>query len=1062
MPAPGHDAAHRPPQDGVADAPEPVGSEPTKEPMTAHALAAREQPARTQPGVRTLLRSVPTQALWLLAPLLAIPALLPFYTEGLTRSYDGGLHLLRIGLLDRYLRQGMLFPRWAPELLLGHGYPVFSFYAPAAYYLVEALHLLGLDLYTAFILAFVLLILGAGWGMYLLARDSFGANRPGAALVAAVAYLYAPYLLTNVYIRGAIAEAAAQTLLPWIFWSTRRLLYAERPARYLLPVVFSLAGLALTHNITLLFVPPVLLGYSAVIWWQSSRRKGNLLWMGGALLLAMGVSSFFWLPLALERRYLADTAYEIARTIWLPGSVWTGENFLDRGWTFTHTFARPIRLGLVQLILAVAGFLLGLRRSAEWMYWGVVALLTGGMISTWALPLWLNSDILNVAQFTWRLLSILSLPLALFAGAIVWRLRPAWIAGLATAALLALILWSHAPRLQWMDVFAPEGVDLSLPVFLQLEVDKDIIEGGAANSSLQEFRPRWAAETLALEPLDEPAAALAVTLLRAHAFGLEASVTTTATTPLRFNDYYFPGWQVQLDGQADLQPYPSTNLGLLTVDVPPGTHTVRLTWHGTAVQRWSGWLALAALAVLAGLVGSQPGWRLAALIPLTCLAFGLAATFYRPALGEVQEPAQPVASDGLRLLGYRTQLQADGIELHPYWQVTAAPPDAVRARWQLQDLNGRVRVDLVSYPYFNSYRASDFPTNGLVDDAYLLPLPQGLAPGSYWLALALGESHDDLRSKPVIIGQVEIPERVPLQPSPQQSAHMIAGNQIQLLGFDLERSQRRLSALRRQPSVVRAGDYLRYRLYWQAIRPVTKNYHGFVHLIDLHGRPLVQEDQLPGPFFHPPLLWNSYRYQTDTYLLRIPPNATGGLYWPAVGLYDFATLERLPLFVDETGDLGYDYRLPPIKVVGPAHKQPAQALTVQVGDFARLVGYDLPVLASTVRVGEALTLTLYYQSERTTPGDYTRFVHLYDAQGNLVTQSDSPPQGGVNPTWSWVRGETVVDPVTVQLPPEAAPGAYTLYTGLYNPADGVRVPLTVDGQPLPDNRINLATVTVSP
>jgi hypothetical protein len=631
MPAPGHDAAHRQPQHELADAPEPVGSKPTDETMTAHALAMREQDARSQPRVRTLLRSVPTQSLWVLLPLLAIPALLPFYTEGLTRSYDGGLHLLRISLLDRYLRQGILFPRWAPELLLGHGYPVFSFYAPAAYYLVEALHLIGLDLYTAFILAFVLLILGAGWGMYLLARDSFGPDRPAAALVAAVAYLYAPYLLTNVYIRGAIAEAAAQTLLPWIFWSARRLLYAERPARYLLPVVLSLGGLALTHNITLLFVPPVLLGYIVVIWWQSGRRWGNLVWMGGALLLAMGVSSFFWLPLALERRYLADTAYEIARTIWLPGSVWTRENFLDQGWTFTHTFERPIRLGLVQLLLAVAGFGLGLRRSAEWLYWGIVALVTGGMISAWALPLWLNSDILTVAQFTWRLLSILSLPLALFAGGVVWRLRPAWLVGITTAALLALILWAHAPRLQWMDVFAPEGVDLSLPVFLQLEVDKDIIEGGAANSSIQEFRPRWAAETLELEPLDEPASALDVTLLRAHAFGLEASVTTTATAPLRFNDYYFPGWQVELDGQTRLEPYPSTNLGLLTVDVPPGTHTLRLAWQGTALQRWSGWLSLAALVVLTVVLVLQPGrWRLAGLIPVACLGFGLIATFYRP------------------------------------------------------------------------------------------------------------------------------------------------------------------------------------------------------------------------------------------------------------------------------------------------------------------------------------------------------------------------------------------------------------------------------------------------
>src|SRR4051812_49356079 len=69
--------------------------------------------------------------LWLTLFGLAIPALWPFVQEGLPRSFDGGLHLLRLGVLDYLIRHGSLYPRWAPSLMLGYGYPVLNFYAPS-------------------------------------------------------------------------------------------------------------------------------------------------------------------------------------------------------------------------------------------------------------------------------------------------------------------------------------------------------------------------------------------------------------------------------------------------------------------------------------------------------------------------------------------------------------------------------------------------------------------------------------------------------------------------------------------------------------------------------------------------------------------------------------------------------------------------------------------------------------------------------------------------------------------------------------------------------------------
>jgi uncharacterized membrane protein len=337
-------------------------------------------------------------------PLLAIPALLPFAKLSLTGSADGTLHLLRLAALDHHVRNGMLYPRWVPELVTGLGYPVFNFYGPLTYYLTELLHLIGLDFVSALIGAFSVLILVGSFGTYWLARDVFGPQQRWAALVAATSYMYAPILLSNLYIRGAVAEVGAQARLPWVFWSTRRLLTAHRPSQHVLPVALSLGGLAVTHNITLLFTPFVLTGYVAVVWWQTGRSRARLGWIAFAITAAVGVSAFFWLPLIAERRLLAETAYKIV-AIYLPENVWTWRNFLDTTFAYDHTFDAPYQLGLVQVCLALIGLIAIRRRETEWLYFIALAVLTGLGISAWSEPIWLSSQTLLVAQFPWRLLA---------------------------------------------------------------------------------------------------------------------------------------------------------------------------------------------------------------------------------------------------------------------------------------------------------------------------------------------------------------------------------------------------------------------------------------------------------------------------------------------------------------------------------------------------------------------------------------------------------------------------------------------------------------------------------
>jgi hypothetical protein len=158
-------------------------------------------------------------------------------------------------------------------------------------------------------------------------------------------------------------------VLRWVFWSFRRLLRDARPARYLVPAALSLVALAIAHNIILVFGPLPLVVYLLVQWRQQCSMR-RLAWALAAVLIAVGASAFFWLPVPIEQRFFLDRISEIGSGSLLALHSWTWSNFLDWSPVFKNTFATPFKLGLMQVVLALAGFVLAFRRDAEWLFWG--------------------------------------------------------------------------------------------------------------------------------------------------------------------------------------------------------------------------------------------------------------------------------------------------------------------------------------------------------------------------------------------------------------------------------------------------------------------------------------------------------------------------------------------------------------------------------------------------------------------------------------------------------------------------------------------------------------------
>lgn len=143
----------------------------------------------------------------------------------------------------------------------------------------------------------------------------------------------------------------------------------------------------------------------------------------------------------------------------------------------------------------------------------------------------------------------------------------------------------------------------------------------------------------------------------------------------------------------------------------------------------------------------------------------------------------------------------------------------------------------------------------------------------------------------------------------------------------------------------------------------------------------------------------------------------------------------------------------------PGDSGPAQhPLEVTLGDRVRFLGYDL---AGVPTPGQRLSLTLYWQSLVPLEEDYTIFVHLLDADGNLAAQHDAPPLGRLYPTSAWVAGDIFTHQAVLQLPAHLPGGEHDLLVGLYTFPDLVRLPVAGDRPHAPDGLIWLQSVEIN-
>jgi 4-amino-4-deoxy-L-arabinose transferase-like glycosyltransferase len=264
------------------------------------------------------------------------------------------------------------------------------------------------------------------------------------------------------------------------------------------------------------------------------------------------------------------------------------------------------------------------------------------------------------------------------------------------------------------------------------------------------------------------------------------------------------------------------------------------------------------------------------------------------------------------------------------------------------------------------------------------------------------------------------------------------------------KSQLLLAGYRVEPATLKPGETVTLFLNWQAQQPIDGDYYLFIHLFDVAQR--QRWGQVNTPLTG--LLFNAHRWPVgltvpDKQQFTLPADAPDGAYRFEVGLHEAASQQRLPVTTGDAASTDDKLILGKVQVWQQSPLPPQYPLPdVQFGESIALAGFDMPT--STLRPGQTLSFNLHWQVLTSVPQNYTVFTHLLDSAGQLRAQQDNPPQQGRYPTSWWSPGETIIDPHTLLLPPDLAPGSYTLRLGLYQPETGQRLPLKNQGQDFVD------------
>lgn len=555
---------------------------------------------------------IPILAIFIFSFALSLPLLKP----GLHLIHDDQ-QIARLFLFDQAIKGGQFPARWVDGLGFGFGYPLFVFYPPLVYIVGEVFHLAGFGFVDSVKLVFFLGIFASGLTMYILVKELWGKLE---GIIAAIFYMYVPYRAIDVYIRGALAESFSFVWLPLILWSFWRLYKTSKRLYIYLSGIF-LALLMITHN--LIFLPFMLLlpFYLLFLIAKSKDKKLSTIYYLLSIVLAFGLSAFFWIPALAEKKFtIVDDLLLISLANYnihfvYPQQLWnwpwgfggSAEGLAD-GLSF--------KIGKLHVLASIAAILIA---TIHWfrnrdknlpttnyllLTTIFVSFLFAAFMTTfYSKFIWDLIPPLGYLQFPWRFLTFTALFLAIAAGALEYYLKLPVVKLFSVIVLVTLLVITN------QKLFKPQEFRTDLTD--QIATSAEVINWDISHSSF-EYIPKGVplvksnlgTNLVAIIKEDIPTTKIEIIEGQANltiSSSTPSQVTFSADaykdTKIQANIFSFPGWQVAVDGEK-VQIDDKNSLKLITFDIPGGLHDVNIKFKETPIRMSSNIISLISLAAV--------------------------------------------------------------------------------------------------------------------------------------------------------------------------------------------------------------------------------------------------------------------------------------------------------------------------------------------------------------------------------------------------------------------------------------------------------------------------------
>lgn len=395
-----------------------------------------------------------------------------------------------------------------------------------------------------------------------------------------------------------------------------------------------------------------------------------------------------------------------------------------------------------------------------------------------------------------------------------------------------------------------------------------------------------------------------------------------------------------------------------------------------------------------------------------------------PAAPEIKQPKEANFQNTFKLLGWDqpAPLPADrGASLRLYWQDTAPTPDDYNIALRIVDDKGTFWGKLDRRPAGLNYPTQRWKQGEIVAGDYVAELLPGTPAGDYFATLTLFTKQNETGLDVLAANGAPLGKSVkvgPIKILPAQKQPALADLKIQhslstslapftLLGYQIGREK------------ASTGESVPLTLFWRADEKPGADYTFQVQFSDKFSAPLPLANAA-----YPTSQWSAGEIVRGQYSIQIPPDAsasTADLKLKLVGGGRERVTDLQQAFDLEKTDRNFVEPTPSVK---------------QDANFANsiaLVGYDLS--AKEIKAGEPLVVTLYWKAVGKLEKPYTVFVQLLGATPPPAAQKDSQPLGGGRPTQTWVEGEYLTDPYTLEIKPDVPPGEYRILIGWYDASD---------------------------